>query len=178
MSKNSGLIAVQPVPNLEKASDRARRPVYRVSLKDWEGFPTVVVAGPHRERVWLYGHGPSTPTVLRLHRPVVRFLVDALADVAGWFDQPPDDRGTVVWTLPRGGVDYPECVVLASYRRAWLHVYAMAPSMLRLNERIVEFLREAVADLPAADISGAVRSVSERADLAPPAAWLDLAVAE
>ena len=80
-----------------------RGPVYHASLKDWEGFPTVVVAGPDRDRVWLYGHGPSVPTVLRLHRPVVRFLVDALADVADWFDQPRKSRGGLVWTLPRGG---------------------------------------------------------------------------
>jgi len=148
-----------------------RGPVYCVSLKDWEGFPTVVVAGPDRERVWLYGHGPCVPTVLRLHRPVVRFLVDALADVADWFDQPRKCRGGLLWTLPRGGVDYPECVLVASDARAWLQVYAMAPSVLRLNERIVAFLRQAVADLPAADVNQAARSVSEL-DLVPPAALI------
>jgi len=155
-----------------------QRPVYRVRFKDSDGFPTVVLAGPDRHRVWLYGHGPSIPTVLRLHRPVVRFLRDGLADVARWFDRPSDHRGSLVWTLPRHGVDYPECLLIASAQRSWLHVYAMAPSVLRLNPRTVEFLRAALADLPASDISDAVRSVTKRSDLVPPAALLGMAVAQ
>jgi hypothetical protein len=147
--------------------------VYRWSFKDYEGFPTVVVAGPDREHIWLYGHDPMR-TMLRLHRPVVRFLLDALADVTDWFTQPRKSRGSVVWTLPRNEGVYPECVLIASDQRAWLHVYAMVPSVLRLNERTVRFLLDAVADLPAAPVNLAARSVSEL-DLVPPAAMRETA---
>jgi len=60
-------------------------------------------------------------------------------------------------------------VLLASDERAWLHVYAQAPSVLRLNERTVAFLRQAVAELPTADANEAARSVS-KLDIVPPAA--------
>jgi len=125
----------------------ARDLMYRVSLKDTEGFPTFVVAGPDRNRVWLYVHD-TTPTVLRLHPPVVRFLRAALTEVAGWFDQPVPERAPLVWTLPRRD-EYPECVLVASHQRAWLHVFAARPSVVRLNPGIVTFLLdEGLADLP------------------------------
>ncbi len=52
----------------------------------------------------------------------------------------------MVWSLPRSD-DYPECVLVASGQRARLHVFAASPSMVRINERIVAFLRVALADL-------------------------------
>lgn len=113
-------------------------PVYRVSLKDYRGFPTFVVAGPDRHRVWLYVHD-LTPTVLRLHPPVVRFLLAALTELAGWFEQPVAQRAPVVWTLPRED-DFPECVLVASHQRAWMHVFAARPSVVRFNPGIVTFL--------------------------------------
>ena len=73
-----------------------------------------------------------------------------------------------------GRGDYPECVLITSDARAWLHVYAMAPSVLRLNERIVAFVRAAVEDLPATQINEAARSVSD-IDLVPPAALIKAA---
>jgi hypothetical protein len=89
------------------AHGRAGCAVYEVSLKDWEGFPTVVVAGPDREHLWLYVHD-TTPTVLRLHRWVVRFLQVALRDLNTWLDRPQDQRPALVWTLPRQALS-PEC---------------------------------------------------------------------
>ena len=122
-------------------------PVYRVSLKDYLGFPTFVVAGPDRHRVWLYVHD-LTPTVLRLHPPVVRFLQAALTELAEWFERPVSERAPLVWTLPRDN-DYPECVLIASGRRAWIHVFAARPSVIRLNPGIVTFLLDkGLTDLP------------------------------
>lgn len=125
------------------------RPVYEISLKDWEGFPTVVVSGPDREHLWLYVHD-TRPTVLRLHRWVVRFLLEALRDLGVWFDQPDNQRNPLVWILPKETLS-PECVLIATDRRAWLHVFAAFPSVVRLNGRTVEFLLSALADLPARD---------------------------
>jgi len=124
-----------------------RESVYRASLKDDWGFPTVVVAGPTRKRgrMWLYVHD-VTPTVLRLHPPVVRFLLDSLTELGDWFERPRNKRPAVVWTLPRSD-DHPECVLVASGQRARLHVFAASPSMVRINERIVAFLLDALADL-------------------------------
>jgi hypothetical protein len=121
-------------------------PVYHASVKDDEGLPTVVVAGPARDRVWLYVHAT---TVLRLHRPVVRFLFDTLHAVNDWFDRPQRERDGLAWTLP-WDVLYPECVLIATHRRAWMHVFAASPSVVRLNKRTVQFLQYAVAELPAA----------------------------
>lgn len=123
-----------------------RGPMYEVSLKDVEGYPTVVVAGPDREHVWLYAHD-STPTVLRLRRSVVRFLLDALSEVNTWFDQPERQRRELAWTLPRQTLSA-ECVLIATGRRAWLQVFAASPSVVRLNERTVQFLLYVLADLP------------------------------
>jgi len=124
-----------------------RGPVYEVSLKDWEGFPTVVVAGPDREHLWLYVHD-TAPTVLRLHRWVVRFLLDALREVIAWFDRPEDQRRAMVWVLPKQTLS-PECALIATDRRVWMHVFAVSPSVVRLNERTVEFLLSALVELPA-----------------------------
>jgi hypothetical protein len=146
-----------------------RGPVYRASLKDGDGFPTVVVAGPTRDRgrVWLYVHD-LTPTVLRLRPPVVRFLRDALADVADWLVQPEIGRGVLVWTLPRETPD-PECVLVASGWRVWLHVFAASPSVVRLNTRMVAFLLEALADLLVWGANRGRRWTGQPAELPP--AW-------
>jgi len=132
---------------MTKAMAVEQCPVYRVSLKDTEGFPTFVVAGPDRNRVWLYVHD-LTPTVLRLHPPVVRFLLDAMTELAGWFEQPVVERAPLMWTLPRMN-EFPECVLIASQQRAWIHVFAARPSVMRLNPGIVTFLLdEGLANLP------------------------------
>jgi hypothetical protein len=147
-----------------------RGPVYEISLKDWEGFPTVVVAGPDREHLWLYVH-ESTPTMLRLHRWIVRFLLDALRDVNTWLDQPENQRSALVWTLPREPTLSPECVLIATNRRVWMHVFAANPSVVRLNERTVEFLLYALVNLPAHDTNTGHRWTGQPigADLT----WLD-----
>lgn len=139
-------------------------PVYQVSVKDTEGFPTVVVAGPTRDQTWLYVHD-STPTVLRLHQLVVRFLVDALRDVAIWFDQPEHERGALMWTLPKQATySHPECVLVASHSRAWLHVFAASPSVVRLNPRTVQFLQYALAELPVTAATEARRWTGQASD--------------
>ena len=138
-------------------------PVYRLLLKDFDGFPTVVIAGPNRRRTWLYVHGP-TPTVLRLHWPVVRFLRDALGELGTWLDRSEAERGALVCGLPWHET-YPECVLIASGRRAWLHVFSATPSVVRLHRRAVRFLQEALADLPATDTGE--RAVGESTDVDP-----------
>ena len=56
-------------------------PVYRILLKGADySNPTCVVAGVSVRRSWLYVHA-STPVALKLTPPVVRFLLDALADL-------------------------------------------------------------------------------------------------
>jgi hypothetical protein len=79
---------------------------------------------------------------------VVAFLREALDELAR-----ADPRATpvVMWSLPGNSqVSYPECVVLRDRARdAWLHVYAASPSTVRLHPTVIEFLRAALADLPA-----------------------------
>jgi len=116
-------------------------PVYRCVLKNsgvWH--PTCVVAGHDRRNCWLYVHA-TTPTVLRLHPPVVQFL---------W--EPVPGFGPVHWWLPRNtAASYPDCAVTGRSRRdTWLYVYAAAPSAVRLVPPLVEFLQDALIDLPAA----------------------------
>lgn len=173
--RNSGPTDIRPAPGLELVPDWRQRPIYRARWKDIDGFPTVVVAGPDRERIWLYGHGPSVPTMLRLHRPVVRFLLDALTELTDWLGRPHTARGSLMWTLPRRDSEHPECILIASDARTWLHVYAMTPSVLRMNPPIVAFLRQAMADLPAAEVTEAGRSVSEADDPIPPAGLIRMA---
>jgi hypothetical protein len=141
----------------------SRVPVYQVSLKDADGFPTVVVAGSSRDHVWLYVHD-TAPTVLRLHQSVVRFLVDVLREVTVWFDRPERERDSLVWTLPRGAA-YPHCVLVASHRRAWLHVFAASPSVVRFNPRMAQFLLEALAELPIAATGEAYRWIGRASGL-------------
>jgi hypothetical protein len=94
----------------------------------------------------LYVHG-STPTVLRLHPPVVRFLRDVLAALP---DIPDRDRSMSSWLLPRDtGLSYPQLVTGWRDPHAWLYVFVATPSTVPLAPRIVAFLREALADLPA-----------------------------
>jgi len=126
-------------------------PVYRILLKSsWYGdcVPTCVVAGPNRHRAWLYVH-TTTPTVLRLHPQVVRFLHDSLTELAT-----PTDNGISCWSLPkRTDVSYPGCVVNRYNDDAWLYVHAATPSTVRLVPSVVEFLLDALAELPAPGVS-------------------------
>lgn len=96
---------------------------------------------------WLYVHA-ATPTALRLHPPVVRFLRDVLAAL------PSRTEPHTSWSLPRDGrLTYPQCVVTG--RRddeSWLYVLAATPSAIPLTPSIVAFLREALEDLPATSV--------------------------
>ena len=125
-------------------------PVYRVLLKDSETHPTCVVAGRHPRHAWLYVHA-ATPMVLRLHPPVVKFLRDVLAEVARLPASSMTELGVVYRSLPGNAtMSYPECVVAGRSRRdVWLYVFAVTPSMVKLVPRVVAFLSEALADLPA-----------------------------
>jgi len=117
-------------------------PVYRAMVRDWDSLPTCVVAGPNRHMTWLYVHTP-TPTVLRLHPPVVRFLGDVLAEL-------PEVSSHSRWMLPRNtGLTHPQCVTGWHEGQLWLYVFAATPSAIPLVPRIVAFLREALDDLPA-----------------------------
>lgn len=135
---------------MDRQSVQPRSPIYRLLRKDLSYCqPTVVVAGPHRRSVWLYVHA-TTPTVLRLHPPVVAFLRDALDELtAAGLD--PGPTGVLVWSLPAAThASYPDCVVLRDGTgAAWLHVYAASPSTVRLHPILIEFLRDALTDLPA-----------------------------
>lgn len=56
-------------------------PVYSILLKGPNyANPTCVVAGRNPRESWLYVHA-ATPVALKLTPPVVRFLLDALADL-------------------------------------------------------------------------------------------------
>jgi hypothetical protein len=52
-------------------------------------------------------------------------------------------------------------LMIATDRRAWLHVYAACPSVVRLNERIVQFLLYALATLPAHQATSGHRWIGE-----------------
>jgi hypothetical protein len=100
---------------------------------------------PHDLAVWLYVHA-TTPTVLRLHPPVVRFLRDVLAEL-------PEVSGTSRWMLPRNtSLTHPQCVTGWHDGQLWLYVFAATPSTIPLVPRIVAFLRAALADLPASSV--------------------------
>lgn len=125
---------------LRKVTRMGRGPLYRVLLKDSDCFPTCVVAGPDRRRAWLYVHA-ATPTVLRLHPPVVDFLLRTLTE---W-----DGAEAVVRSLPAdSSVSYPGCIVVGRDGRAWLYVMSATPSVMPLFPRLVSFLREVLAELP------------------------------
>ena len=131
-------------------------PVYRCIRKDSRSHPTCVVAGRDRRTAWLYVHG-ATPMVLRLHPPVVRFLRDVLAEVAGLPARPVVELGPLYRHLPRHSeLSHPDCVVAGRSRRdTWLHVFAATPSAVRLVPRLVDFLGDALADLPATSAASA-----------------------
>ncbi|MGH3991400.1 MAG: hypothetical protein ACRDSN_02940 [Pseudonocardiaceae bacterium] len=126
-------------------------PVYRVLRKDSITHPTCVAAGQDQRNAWLYVHAP-TPTVLRLHPPVVEFLQDVLAEVAALPDSAVAGLCPIYRSLRKGStLSYPQCVVAGrSHRDIWLYVFAATPSAIKLVPRLVEFLQEALADLPAA----------------------------
>lgn len=117
--------------------------VYRAMTRHLDSLPTCVVAGPNHRLTWLYVHA-TTPTVLRLHPPVVRFLRDVLAELP---EVPGESRS---WLLPRNSkLSHPQCVTYWSDAHTWLYVFTATPSAIPLAPRIVAFLREALADLPA-----------------------------
>jgi hypothetical protein len=115
--------------------------VCRVMTRGVDGVATFAVYGPSRDMVWLSVHA-LTPTVVRLWPLVVRFLRDALADLAD------PTNATIVWQLPRTD-EYPEYVLLrVPGGDPWLYIYAASPNAIRLTEDRRAFLREALADLP------------------------------
>lgn len=121
-------------------------PVYRAMMRDADNLPACVVAGPNPRTTWLYVH-TTTPTVLRLHPPVVRFLRDVLAELP----EAPDKSRS--WLLPRDiSLSNPQCVTYWRDAQTWLYVFAATPSAIPLAPRIVAFLRDALADLPATAI--------------------------
>src|SRR5215470_14175634 len=96
-------------------------PVYRALVRDWDALPTCVVAGPNRRMTWLYVHA-ATPTVLRLHPPVVRFLRDMLAKF------PESSQRSTSWVLPNDTkLSYPQCVTGWASGQSWLYVFAATP---------------------------------------------------
>jgi hypothetical protein len=79
-----------------------------------------------------------------LHPPVVRFLCDVLAEL------PEVSSESTSWVLPRDtSLTHPQCVTGWRNNQLWLYVFAATPSTIPLAPRIVAFLREALADLPA-----------------------------
>jgi hypothetical protein len=135
---------------VDKQSAVPRNLMYRLLSKDLRyRQPTMVVAGPHRRNTWLYVHA-TTPTVLRLHPPVVAFLRDALDELTAT-GVGPGPKKVLMWSLPADThASYPDCVVLRDGAgAAWLHVHAASPSTVRLHPVVIEFLRDALADLPA-----------------------------
>lgn len=122
-------------------------PVYRVLLRNSSSVvSTIVVAGPHRRMVWLYGHGVS-PMVLRLGPEVVGFL-------RGVFEDLRRERGTARhWSLAAGRANrHPGCVVTDDGERVALHVLAQSPSTLDLTEPVVAFLADVLGELPAVEL--------------------------
>lgn len=129
---------------------RSAGPLYRMLRKDSVTQQyTCVVAGPSRREAWLYVHAPA-PTVLRLRPPVVEFLRGVLAELDTAPGSGSDSRH---WALPKGpDCRYPACVVVGQDRAdVWLHVFAATPTAVKLVPRVATFLRDALADLPAAD---------------------------
>lgn len=101
-------------------------PVYWATIRDFDCLPTCVVAGPNRRMTWLYVHA-TTPTVLRLHPPVVRFLHDVLAQL------PSKSSRSRSWVLPRDtGLSHPQCVTGFGDGQPWLYVFAATPSTIPL----------------------------------------------
>lgn len=133
-------------------SSRATDPICRIMTKGVDGVATFAVYGPNRHMVWLAVHA-LTPTVVRLWPQVVRFLRDALDELADPATEP------IWWRLPATNA-YPEYVVITTpCGDPWLHVFAASPNAIRLTKTRMTFLRQALADLPAispahADMSG------------------------
>ncbi|MGH8572655.1 MAG: hypothetical protein ACREX8_08775 [Gammaproteobacteria bacterium] len=139
---------------------------YRLLVNDRNGLPTTVIAGPDRRRAWLYVHA-RTPTVLRLHPPVVRFLRDALTDLNNWLEPSTTERGTLTWILSRRDYyNYPDCILTARDGQAWLNVLAATPSTVQLHRPLMNFLRATLAQLPTAKRSYARRSIGQWSEIA------------
>lgn len=121
---------------------QVKDPICRVMTKDIDGVATFAIYGPNRRMVWLSVHA-TTPTVVRLWPNVVRFLRDALDELAD------PSSETLIWRLPWSTMN-PEYVLLkAPGGHPWLHVFAASPNALRLTPDRIAFLRDALADLPA-----------------------------
>ena len=99
------------------------------------------------------------PLVLRLHPPVVRFLRDVLAELAEPPAGPAVEHTAFYRLLPRATeLSHPDCVVAGRCPQdAWLHVFAATPGAVRLVPAVVEFLTDALADLPAGSTGDRVR---------------------
>lgn len=124
--------------------------IYHCLYSESGSHPTCVIAGTDRYHAWLYVHD-RTPMVLRLHPQVVQFLRDVIADL----DAPgvPHVPGLDMMyrRLERdAAMSYPELHVSGRPRRAvWLNVYTATPSALLLVPKVVDFLRNGLAGLPA-----------------------------
>ena len=123
---------------------RVSNPLCRIMPKHHDSHPTCMIIGPNRHTTWLTVHAP-TPTLLRLHPPVVGFLHEALTQIVTTADP------SLTLTLAKDTQLYfPACVVTGCRDgEAWLYVCAATPSAVRLHRRLIQFLREALADLPA-----------------------------
>ena len=116
-------------------------PICHVMTRDVDGVATFVVYGPNTKLVWLSIHTP-TPTVIRLWPLVVRFLRDTLEDLAD------PTNSTLLWQLPAASV-HPEYVVIrVPDSEPWLYLCGPSPNALRLTNRRITFLRDALAQLP------------------------------
>lgn len=124
-------------------------PVYHCIYNETGLHPTCVIAGRNRHRAWLYVHA-ATPMILRLHPPVVRFLRDIAAELTGGPDARVVDFGVMHrWLRKDTQQSYPECLVTGRSRNVWLNVFAATPSSVKLVPQVVDFLQNALADLPA-----------------------------
>lgn len=126
-------------------------PICRVMTRDADGVATFAIYGPNRRMVWLSVHS-TTPTVVRLWPYVVRFLRDALDELAD------PSSATLMWRLP-WSTQNPEYVLLrVPDGHPWMHVFAASPNALRLTPDRIAFLRDALSDLPA---TSSERSLAE-----------------
>jgi len=154
---------------MSRRSAAAQWPFYRAMFKSYTN-PTCVVAGPNRQNTWLYVHG-TTPTVLRLHPPVIRFLLDTLTELAELPDRAPFEPVPVYRSLRRDAtLSHPHCVIAGRNRGdAWLHIHAAAPSAVQLTPSVITFLLDTLTELPAATHRSASTS-PKPLELVPPLA--------
>lgn len=141
------------------------KPVYHCIYSEAGTHPTCVVAGRNRHRAWLYVHAP-TPLVLRLHPPVVRFLLDAISELSELSGSRVVGLGVVHRLLPRDThLSHPECLVNGRGRNVRLTVFGASPSSITLVPPVVRFLEAALAGLPATAVAPAVDEQFDLAEL-------------